>query len=784
MAAFESSYTSLLQGVSQQISRLRQPGQLTALDNMLSDPVTGPRRRPGAEYRYRLTAPMATGTSVKAIETDISGFKVHVILECRAGTVFVMNQQFEVLAELQSDYIVADDIRYIRTATVGNELFLVNVNQRPVLRNDPPVDVIDPARRGFFYIVAGAFSKTYDITITTNLGTKTGTYTTPAASASGAATAALPENIASSIVTNFTAAALTEIGITATRSGPYVYFQGSEAVTSTVVATEAGTTYVTVSKASQVRSESNLPERLPEGANGYIMAVGQQKILTYYRYDHATLQWLEAGKYGSATGIGNMPISLKYDGELSQWVLDSSDFEGRTAGDDESNPVPRVVENGITGCGAYQGRLVLLSGFQVLLSSSKQPRRFMRSTVTSLLDEDPIGVGSGANSSASYEYAVPFQKDLLLFSEKYQALIPGSNQAITPRTATVLVTSTFSADVRAEPVPIGRTLLYPTPLSSDFFGMMELISSQYTDSQYVSNLATEHLPKYMAGSCRFGASSSVASMVVFGQSRDSQGLIVYQYTWSGDEKVQQAWHKWNFAYPVAHAYFSGEAVNLLFVMNGRIVGCRIDPKQGVLSFSSTRRPYLDLYEEIEVVDRQFTIPQWLREFDPNVGDKLRLSQSMGGLAGERVGVESYDPATGIGRTVRSFRNGTVAFGIPYRSLISPSAPMVSDSNGIKIDSNKLTLLRYGVTTQNSSEYMVVVQDGPDAGTSQVQGTLRWSSTELDLGRARYADNSYSVVPARTNAERTSFQLYTDGLGELNVTNVEYVCRYFQKLRRR
>lgn len=784
MASFEGAYESLLQGVSQQIPRMRGPGQLTAQDNMVSDPVTNPRRRPGAQFIFQFPLVGATTDSLRAWGTDISGFKIQVILCVNTGTVKVLSDSNTVLATLQNDYLIAPNTRSIKAATVGNELFLANVNEQPIL-GAPAPGVIPPSRRGFMYIIAGTFSKTYDCRVETNAGVITGTYTTPVSTATGAATAALPENIAESLLTNLNSQNISSVlDVTVTRDGPYLYFEGGGTTTKLVVSSNAGSSFVTPSNASKVRQEGNLPARLPAAADGYIVAVGQQKILTYYKYDHPTVSWLEAGAYESPASITNMPISLRYDLGTTDWVLDSTAFEGRVAGDAETNPAPNFEQNGITGMGSYQGRLVILVGPQVILSSSRQPRRLMRSTVTGLLDEDPIAVGASANSSANYEYAVPFQKDLLLFSSKYQALIPGSGQAITPRTATVLVTSTFSGDMNSDPIPIGRTLMFATPLSSDFFGVLEMVSSQYTDGQYVSNQATAHLPKYMAGNCRFSASSTVASMVAFGQSGDKRGTIVYQYLWSGEDRVQQAWHRWTFSYDVATSYFTGEAVNFLFVKNGHVVGTRVDPKIGVLSFSEARRPYLDIYSEVTVVNNEFTLPAWLLLFDPQVGQHIKLAHATGPLAGEMVGIESVNSETGVVRTVRSYPAGTLYVGIPYRSLLSPTNPQMQDRNGHKIDSNKLTVLRFGVNTQNSSEYQVVAGDLAGIEDPTTQGTLRWSSVELELGNGRYSEYSRAVVPTRTEADSTVLQIYTDGLGELNIIGIDYTCRYNQKIRRR
>lgn len=781
MSVFEGSYESLLQGVSQQIPRLRLPGQVSAAVNLLFDPVTNVRRRPGAEVIFHMPFAGETSDSIKALETDIGGRRIQVILGVNTGYIKVLDEGYAVLASLQSEYLVASSVRNIKMATVGDELFIANTEFQPMAL--PPTSGISPARQGFCFIVAGTFSKQYDIQVTTNSGTRTGTYTTPPASDPNAAVNSLPETIASNLLNSLNSAGLGAIGVTGYRTGAYLYFRGINTVTSCVVSSASASVYVLASGASVVRLESNLPARLPNEAGGYIVGVGQSKNLVYYKYDAANSRWLESGDWASPSGFSNMPISLKYDKDTSAWVLDESNFEGRLSGDDETNEIPPIATNGITGLGSYQGRLVLLSGWQVGLSASNKPRRIMRSTVASLLDSDPVWVGATANSSAVYEYAVPFQKDLLLFSSKYQALVPGSNIAVTPRTATVLITSTFNADMQSSPVPIGRTLLFPAPLSEDFFGVMEMISSQYTDSQYISQHVTEHLPKYMAGTCRFSASSSVSSSVLFGQSLDQRGLIMYQYMWSGDEKVQQAWSRWNFEYPVATAYFQGEACTLLSIQNGVLIGTRIDPKVGVVNRANFRRPFLDYYVEVEVVDRQFQVPAWLLEFDPEVVPKLRLSQSDGPMAGERVGIESIDTVTGAGTTVRSFRNGQCMLGIRFTSLFSPTAPVLVDRMGTKIDSNKMTILRYGIATENSAEYRVAVYDENQAASSVDTGTLFWSSDELELGSARVAMQSRAIVPARTSADTTSLQISTNGLGELNIVGLDYKCRYHQKIRR-
>lgn len=778
--AFEQAYKPQLQGVSQQLPKLRLDGQVSVQENMLSDAVTDVRRRPGAKFTFQSTFTGETATSLRSWETDIAGQRVHVIVGCNTGKVKLMNEELTAeLAQLQSNYLITATTKSIRATTIGNDFYLMNVGVKPTLVA-PTTPGTDPAKQGFFFIKAGAFSKSYEIVLTTNLGTTTLKTLTPPGTGVGDPAAAVPEAIAAALIAGTNIPLLASVGVVATRAGAYVYLSAGVSTTSIAVASSSGSNYVTASSASRVRLESDLPASLPEVADGYIVAVGEQKLYRYYKYKAATTEWLESGIWNSPEFIANMPITLKYEG--STWSIDAGNYEGRLAGDDDTNPIPEFLTRGLSGMGAFQSRLVLLGGSKVYMSSSTAPKRFFRSTVTGILDADPIAVGASANSSAEYEYAVPFQKDLLLFSRKYQALVPAAGAAITPRTATVLLTSAYSVDLGCEPVPVGRTLLFPAPRSADFFGFMEMVSSQYTDSQYVSNDATSHLPKYMPGTCRYAVASPVSSMVLFGPANDPTTLIVYEYQWDGDTKAQQAWHRWQLPYPVASAHFASGVANFLYIQNGILVGSSIDTKLGSLTASAVRRPFLDLHVEISVIDRKVVIPPWMLLFDPNIGTKLKLAVATGQQAGDWVGAEY---AAGELTTVRSFANGLLTMGIPFKSSFSPTPPVVRDRHGSKIESEKVTVLRYLLVTQNSSEYKVLVTDSLSEDPMEVaQSTMQYSSSELSPGLPRVSKYHKATVPARTNADSTVLLMSTEELGEMNFTGIEYTARMNQRRSRR
>lgn len=910
MSTFQAAYKSLLQGVSQQSPEERLPGQVTAQVNMMSDPVTGLRRRPGTEVRVASEWAGLEADSLVGWFTDLAGARVHLLLNIRTGVIRVYSEQYTLLRELPADdYLVASDVSAIRATTVGGEFVIANVGVKPSL--DLTQDNADPANSGFFFIQSGAFGKKYDVTVAYEGGEVTATYTTPGGQGTNDAALATPEYIAKqladqlsgTVVTSYTITALnivsyspvstdpsppadwvtarlqyntgtsfapswtnvtyphvvtpadlgngryrvygkfpysstrngrincrftftaanitgpidgvytsqtvqvattrvgsaisgysegrktvqtaafagasggTEVLFTTFQEGPYVFLTRSGGMS---VSTTLGAQYLIASKSGLVRTTSELPARLPPQGNGYVCRVGAGDGAQFYAYSAPTQEWLEVGKWGGATRIIDTPISVVYNDEAG-WHINSDPYEGRLAGDDESNPAHRFMSEGITGVGTYQGRLVLLSGPRVSMSASNRPRRFFRSTVTSVLSNDPIEVGSGMTSAASYEWALPFNKDLVVFSRGYQAVVPSGNTAITPSNAMVTPTSSHEVDTLGPPVVLGRTLMYCSPRSEDFFGVQEMIPSNYTDSQYVSQDATPHLPKYMPGRCRFAVASSVASLAVFAPEKDKHSLIVHEYHWDGDTKVQQAWHKWQFLYPVEAVYFASDVIVIAHVQNGTMVLTSIDPRAGFTNAAGERRPYTDMNIPVQAVDHIVTLPDWMLQFDPAIRDNLRLTLARGGNAGEWVGAAP----DGVNlRTVRSNPNGDMRLGIPYYSGVIPTPPVVRDYNQEVIHTDRATLLRYIVGTRGTSEYAVRVSDDYSGEESIDVPTLTFSHPELQPGRALYAVKANDVVPCRTDMRSTAMEVFTEGFGELNIVSLEYVGRYQPRIARR
>lgn len=779
---------SLLQGVSQQIPRERLPGQLSEQVNMVSDLVTGIRRRPGIQYIDAVDSlgginPLSVLSQY--VELDTTGW--HVFLDAKQGNVITFKEDFTVKHVTPAPYVATSDGKAdkLRMVVDAGFVWVLNTEKKPVLLNQD-VGKQDPGRTGFVWVKTGAFSKQYELTINViqngTPSTFSKTYTTPSGQNSGDAAQSTPEGVATGLF-NLLTAGDKPAWLTVTKEGAYLAFTIATGYTACTISTSSGNSYMGTSSNMTVQLITDLPPNLPAGTDGFVCAVGtSSKALQYYKWILATKTWQETGVYTSYTAIGNMP--QRFDISASGVAnITAPVFEGRVSGDDENNPYPQFIGKSLTGISAYQGRLVLMSGAYLNFSASNKPTRFMRSTVTQVLSEDPIERGSGSATAASYAYAVPYNRDLIAISATHQSVVPASNSGITPQSAVVLLSTKQAVDTLAQPTVVGRSLMYCAPISADYFGIGELLPSDTTSSQYVTNELTNHVPRYMRGRCRGIAASTAASVALFTSSVDVRELLVHEYLWTSTEKLQSAWHKWVAPLDILAVHFAKDILVVALLSGNSLLLCTLDTRDSAYYSNGELKPLLDLYITGQVVDtgthKEVPLPNWLVEVDYNL---IGASSTVPGMVGEPVQVIGA-----IGSVLslhRSYSGSTVVLGFKYNSVIGLTPPVMKDQNGYAISLDKTTLLRYIPTVQNSGDFDVTISTPKTGNLLGDDGhVLKWASHELGLKRARNVGQSTLVIPCRTLANETECTFSTDSTRELNVIGVEYTIKTVRKRQR-
>lgn len=769
---------SLLQGVSQQIPRERQPGQLGALKNMLCDPVTGLRRRPPARSVSLTTMPAPADDFLFTAYIERGTDGRHLLINTQTGYWQLLSKDTGTLVNSGTSTYLQTSIgaTSIQTASINGLTYILNTEKQPVTAvND--AGRINPSTTGFFYITTAAFEKTWSVTVQSSDlpgGSVTGTTTSGSTENFGinGKPAAVIDRLYTDLVTNGVPAA------NVVKFEQYLFFRGLAGIN---VTSDSGKTYAVWSNQSRVDLESDLPASLPAAADGCMCRVGKAgSDPAYYRYDYASRSWEEVGAYGSISSISNMPLELAADDNIIV-----RNFEGRLAGDDDTNKDPAFVENGyITGIAAFQGRLVLLSGASVCMSASGLYQRFYRSTVTSLLDTDRIDIASASAQDSVFRTAIQFNRDLAVFGDSMQAVVPGGN-ALTPTNASISLTSEFSCDSRVSPIVTGQTVLYANRRNQSYAGLLEFIPSAYTSSQYVSQDATVHLPKYIPGRIMNMDVSSVTNIGFFRYSGERNTLLVYEFLWGSDgAKSQAAYHKWVLPATILNIHAQSELM-YLFVRgaNGNVQTLQVDPREGFVAGAAYDYPYVDLPLPVTVSSRSFSLPAALRFSGITVEDIALAYKEDATAAGSELGLSSLDASWNV-QTVRGVPDGNYYVGLRTEALAKLTPPMLKDQNDNLVGSGHVRLLRLDVAIRSSGDFDVEVLDTTrDVDTTDEVSGVLMNSKELAPGFPLKADLGNIIIPCRTNSDTTEVTLSTSGTQEMNVLDVSYILRYNQRRQR-
>lgn len=622
---------------------------------------------------------------------------------------------------------------------------------------DNMIDEINPKSAGWIRIQTGAFSKQYSVSIAQGSNpVLTYSVTTDPSNAANATS----EYVATSLYNKMVADSAFTALYSAEREGTMLAVLSDNSDSQLVVTATGGDTYLVASNASNTSNKGLLPPSLPSALDGYIQSVGTGDNLAYYKYEHKLRNWREVGVYEPRYTIQNTPIFWYFDYGTESAVVAPLDIEGRSSGNDANNPMPKFLDYGITGIGAYQSRLVLLSGAYVYLSKSTDPTVFMRSTVTELLDTDAIEVSATSLSNAQFEYAVPFNKDLVLVAQNQQAVIPNNSTVLTPKTAAIYPTTTTDISLACQPSVIARSLYYVYQRTLDFYQVGEFLPSPYTDSQYTTQSTTDHLPLYAAGVCTSMSGSTASNIACF--SSDSTDVLINQYYWAGDERPLMCYHKWVLPRNVMYNTQVGSTTVFLVADGDKTLVVSTDIQLNQLGTKPV--PFLDLYQYVEIDSTGVgTKPMYLPEGDlvAVIYDSLNQRHSEVAFTVE-------------GDTILCKYTGTIAIGFRYPSEFTITPPFLRDANGNVVAGSKTTIHSLNFTLRSTGKYKYTVLDTYGYVADTDSSGVMWS--EVDLGYTWIGSVVNSVVPCRTRLNSTEVVLSTQSTTDLNVTTVEFSLR--------
>lgn len=341
---------------------------------------------------------------------------------------------------------------------------------------------------------------------------------------------------------------------TFTRSGSSIYI---EKIDGTAIDIEVQDSYGNnaIKLATDVVQRfSDLPVVAPAGFTTKVVGDTAQEEDDFYvvftplhtSQTFANGNWVETIGPGVETTLDltTMPHVLIHNAD-DTFTFQEAAWEGREVGDADSSPNPSFVGETIQDIFFFRNRLGVLSRENVITTVASSFFKFFRESVLTILDSDPIDQASTQTQVALLKHALPFNEELLLFSDSAQ-LVMTATGLLTPTTATINQATDYQADLVAAPVGAGDNIYFAFN-RGDFSGVHEyFIQGDTQASSKKADDVTAHVSKYISGTITKFASCTSENLLVALAEGLPNGFYLYKYYWSGDNKLQSSWSEVDF----------------------------------------------------------------------------------------------------------------------------------------------------------------------------------------------------------------------------------------------
>lgn len=335
-----------------------------------------------------------------------------------------------------------------------------------------------------------------------------------------------------------------------------------------------------------VESASDLPAYLPSSLDGFIVKVTGGSAISeddyYLAYDDTNKTWTETAKPGISKGItpSTMPHVLYALGTplTRNFVVDTfqtvttdgtaltgtSAWGERMVGDTVTNKDPSFVGEAITNIFFYQNRLGFISRDNVILSATGDYGRFYLNTIQTVLADGPIDLQVATTDVVTLRHAVPTQDSLVIFADEAQFSLNSRDQVFTPLTANITVLSNYNYAPLMDAKAIGSKIYFGS-ISGGFAQLYAMDAELGTTfSKITADALTAHIPSYInKGIDRLVGHDILGQMFLHSEEIPNILYVISNAEING-EKVQQAFHTWEFDEFITGVHVINNELYLIF----------------------------------------------------------------------------------------------------------------------------------------------------------------------------------------------------------------------------
>ena len=368
------------------------------------------------------------------------------------------------------------------------------------------------------------------------------------------------------VATVATAAAGPLTGVTIDRSGSVLHLTSSSAIT--VSATDARANADITAITNSVQAFTELPTIAPVGYQVEIVGDPGNKFDGYYVAFVPRSGTFGEGSWQEIVSPGveykldpltmphllvRLPSGSFYFGPANgstQGGIAIPSWGQRGAGDYDTAPDPGFIGYAIQDVFIYKNRLGFLADENVVLSRARDFFEFFPETVTAVLDSDPIDLTASNNRVSVLRYAVPYQDELIIFSDQIQFRFNAAETVLTPATAQITVLTEYEIDPNCRPIPVQGTIVF-TQANGQWsrfreFSVRGAGTALVADASDLTGYVSSYVPANVLRLA--GNDTSNVWFAISSKSGYEDRIYVYKYFFrnsgSGAERAQSSWSHW------------------------------------------------------------------------------------------------------------------------------------------------------------------------------------------------------------------------------------------------
>ncbi len=483
---------------------------------------------------------------------------------------------------------------------------------------------------------------------------------------------------------------------------------------------------------------------------------------------------------GSVLDATTLPYILAFNGnaDAPDFALSEGPWAARLNGDSQSNPGPSFIAATsdpystsaptgapITAMGYWRNRLWLASGTTIVSSQAGDPYNLWINDAEVLSEFDPIDLSVNESDASRIQWVVPFEAALFLGTDgSEQFSLTGSDNFVSPTTASLDSTAEYSLSSEAEPLKVGNNLFFTDEgRLFAYVGQGRGLNSSFSISESVLG--------YFPTSVAQAITAPASDLVLFRSAdagEENQVYVYQQRTMPNGQAGQSAFYRWSFIDPVPHIAILGNDLIQVVSRNG-------------LYFLEKMNMNAVQVEDT-LLDRRVTLSGSDLDFVTNEGltrmtlpyaatNPVVVDAATHQVVAPRSSTETDNDGNTVIDIAGDVTGSTFIVGEAFDMSVTLSPFVLRDGNNTHVDAG-LQLKDLATRHYKSGSYEIAVTRRGRLETAATFDPFRTTNPFVTDGDAYFQLNGQAQARLAGNADDITIVLRSSGHVPVNITNVE------------